>query len=115
MPYLVFERGIKVGQYEEMPEEGMTPEELLNFHVQLNEGGNKANLQVYEITEERLSELNRRGAYEFVNGELIIKDRPPQDPPVNQELADAYEAITALYEETEALKARLAVLEGGKV
>jgi ubiquinone biosynthesis protein UbiJ len=31
------------------------------------------------------------------------------------ELADAYEAIAALYEETEALKARIAVLEGGKV
>ena len=38
---------------------------------------------------------------------------PPQDPPVSQELADAYEAIAALYEETEALKARVAVLEGG--
>lgn len=35
-----------------------------------------------------------------------------EDPPVNQELADAYEAIAALYEETEVLKARLAVLEG---
>lgn len=40
---------------------------------------------------------------------------PPQDPPVDQELADAYEAIAALYEETEALKARIAALEGGVV
>lgn len=36
-----------------------------------------------------------------------------EDPPVSQELADAYEAIAMLYEETEALKARIAVLEGG--
>jgi hypothetical protein len=51
--------------------------------------------------------------WKFQNGQWMRRLQVIIDEPqVNQELADAYEVIAALYEETEALKARIAVLEG---
>lgn len=92
MPYIIFEKGVKVGQYEEMPEKEMTVEELLDFHIRLN-GGNKADMQVYEATEEELDELNRRGAYEFIDGKLIIKDAIPQSQPQPPSIEDRLKAV----------------------